>query len=467
MSKIDVSVKDFPSLFKMRNPLVIPDYQRPYVWGMEKTEELLNDLQEFFFNERKVSAYYMGSILLYRNTIDATYEIIDGQQRITTLLLMKYLLENHLDDRHRIKFNSYLSFKSIREAATFLNSREEILQSLYNEDFFNHLEFTVIITNTEDEAFTFFDTQNNRGVKLSATDFLKAYHLRNIESPHLQESSAIIWEKAQSIDQAGTFMNFMFDKVLWRARNWRGNSCRLYDNMDKQIRDTFQKDTHEAKEDSYPVFHCISNKKIEQVQWNDDGNFSAVNADLNQQSPENLPFTIRQPIYKGMNFFKYAEKYTAVYETLFVLESTSVEINILRDFYKKVYTGDMSEYLRHFMQLCLIFYFDNFGTNELGKAIWCFDYAIGSIRISKQQIKNEAPKKFLNENRLNLLDLISSSYLPDEVFKFIYQNERLESIYFDEEIEDGVGVQGRYKSRLKKYFGRTDETLQSRKNWII
>ncbi len=468
MSKISVSVNNFPSLFKLRQPMTIPDYQRPYVWGKEKSEELLIDLEEFFLKDRNVSSYYMGSILLYRNKEEETLEIIDGQQRITTLLLMKYQLDQNLDLKHNLKFNSHLSFKSIRETKAFFETQADMLQKLAKENFFNHLEFTIIITTTEDEAFTFFDTQNNRGIKLSATDFLKAYHLRAVNSENLQEISAKHWENAQSNNKTGTFMDFMFDEILWRARNWRGNKSRLYDNKDKQIKETFQKDTLQwHEEDSYPVYSNFSNKRIEKISWNASGTSSAIEAKEQTKNPVNFPFSIRQPIYKGINFFKYTEKYIAVYETLFVSKNSSIEINKLRDFTNEVYNDDMSEYLRHFIQLCLVFYFDNFGENRIYEAVLCFDFALGSIRLSKQQVKREAPYKFLNENTINLFDLISGSFLPDEVFNYIYHNQFIQEIYSNEDIEDNIGVQGRYKHRIKNYFGKKDKKLSFRKEWKI
>ncbi|MBK9300651.1 MAG: DUF262 domain-containing protein [Bacteroidetes bacterium] len=468
MSSVKVSVMNFPSMFKLGSTVVIPDYQRPYVWGKEKSEELLIDLDEYFLKENKTSNYYLGSILLWRNTKDKTFEIIDGQQRITTILLMKYCIEETLDVKHNIKFNSHLSFRKIRETASYFESQISTIKKLDSIDFLNKVEFTVIFTTSEDESFTFFDTQNTRGVKLSATDFLKAYHLRAIESPQLQEIGAKTWERAQSINKDGTFMEQLFEKMLWRARNWRGKNCRLLFDTDKQIRPSFQKKTFKfQEEDCYPIFQNRLNKGIEKTIWGENGKPINYFLSTREEDSKNLPFHIRQPIYKGIHFFKYTEKYCAIYLLLFKSDTVNLEINNLKDFYNKVYTPDMSEYLRDFMQLCLITYYDSFGSDRIFEAVLYFDYAIGSMRIQLQQIKREASKNFLNDNDYNLLDLITSAFLPDEVFSFINSIDKIHSIYQNEDLEDNVGVQGRYKTRIKRYFGKSqfELTLSNRKEW--
>ena len=71
-------------------PFVIPEYQRPYAWTDEQVETLFEDLWEFTTTsggtEHKGS-YFLGSVVAYENE-DGEQEIIDGQQRITSLFLL-------------------------------------------------------------------------------------------------------------------------------------------------------------------------------------------------------------------------------------------------------------------------------------------------------------------------------------------------------------------------------------------
>jgi hypothetical protein len=95
----------------------------------------------------------------------------------------------------------------------------------WRDDVCERICFTVIEVPSEDLAFTFFDTQNNRGVPLHATDLLKAFHLRAIAEPSretLQTNCAKRWETLQRtqpiLGLAGDFAPALFNAFLWRAR---------------------------------------------------------------------------------------------------------------------------------------------------------------------------------------------------------------------------------------------------------
>ena len=82
------SVKDLLSSGKEKN-FVIPEYQRPYAWTDEQIETLFDDLWNFTSNKGNDSqtTYFLGSIVSYDNQ-KGEQEIIDGQQRITSLFLL-------------------------------------------------------------------------------------------------------------------------------------------------------------------------------------------------------------------------------------------------------------------------------------------------------------------------------------------------------------------------------------------
>lgn len=71
-------------------PFVIPEYQRPYAWTDEQVETLFEDLWDFTATSggtEREGSYFLGSIVAYENE-DGEQEIIDGQQRITSLFLL-------------------------------------------------------------------------------------------------------------------------------------------------------------------------------------------------------------------------------------------------------------------------------------------------------------------------------------------------------------------------------------------
>jgi len=76
----------------------IPLYQREYAWGEDEVEQLIDDLQ--IFQQRKNNKkYFLGNIVVDKIN-ENYYDVIDGQQRLTTLYLLMILLENNVYDLH-------------------------------------------------------------------------------------------------------------------------------------------------------------------------------------------------------------------------------------------------------------------------------------------------------------------------------------------------------------------------------
>jgi uncharacterized protein with ParB-like and HNH nuclease domain len=97
-----VSLEEY---FNQHRTLVIPPWQREYSWGDQQVETLLDDLKNFYEN-KGVSQYLLGSIILCEENVDGEKSeplLIDGQQRSLTLTLFlmcarKYLKTNNLID---------------------------------------------------------------------------------------------------------------------------------------------------------------------------------------------------------------------------------------------------------------------------------------------------------------------------------------------------------------------------------
>lgn len=94
MSKLNIDQQTVLKLFSdKRSDFLIPDYQRPYAWGEDQLLTLWEDLLAFAIPHGDADAfdsddeYFLGPIVTFRNT-DRRLEIIDGQQRLTTLMLL-------------------------------------------------------------------------------------------------------------------------------------------------------------------------------------------------------------------------------------------------------------------------------------------------------------------------------------------------------------------------------------------
>lgn len=88
--------------------LSIPNYQRPYRWSTESASLLFNDIYSAY--KSNIPEYRIGSIVLHNNNIEL--EIVDGQQRITTLSILTYC------------FYKVLKLDKYKELSSLLNKKE-------------------------------------------------------------------------------------------------------------------------------------------------------------------------------------------------------------------------------------------------------------------------------------------------------------------------------------------------------
>lgn len=112
MSKLSIDQKTVLSLFSdKRADFLIPDYQRPYAWTEDQCLTLWEDIFAFAIPEGDVDQfddndeYFLGPIVTFRNT-EGQLEIIDGQQRLTTLMLLLrafYAKFEHMKDARSMK----------------------------------------------------------------------------------------------------------------------------------------------------------------------------------------------------------------------------------------------------------------------------------------------------------------------------------------------------------------------------
>lgn len=85
----DLTAGEYPlrKIFSSDYEFSIPDYQRPYAWGNEQALQLLDDLEGALARDTD-EPYFLGSIVLVKTGSDPKAEVIDGQQRLTTLCIL-------------------------------------------------------------------------------------------------------------------------------------------------------------------------------------------------------------------------------------------------------------------------------------------------------------------------------------------------------------------------------------------
>lgn len=118
---------------------------------MDKNEvlTLLNDIYTYQQHPQEEPMYYLGSIILHEH--DNLYSIIDGQQRITTLAILLHVLSSRQEIF--IKYHSPVSMENIQKNAQII--REFCTEKDINEHTLQHINVTLVITQQEDDAYTF------------------------------------------------------------------------------------------------------------------------------------------------------------------------------------------------------------------------------------------------------------------------------------------------------------------------
>ena len=209
--------------------LQIPPYQRPYKWTKKNITDLLLDIETSIREAKKYKdfKYRVGTVILHANTEEEkpTYDIVDGQQRILSFLLLSRYLELEcgvVSSLSKHKFSSKVTQKNLHEnykaiwewfAFAPAGMREDFKQAMKK-----HLEVVVITVDEISEAFQLFDSQNSRGRALYPHDLLKAYHLRVISGKKGEERAVEEWEAKDPKAIAELFRDYLFPIWHWARR---------------------------------------------------------------------------------------------------------------------------------------------------------------------------------------------------------------------------------------------------------
>ena len=452
-------------------PLCVDTYQRGFVWHSDKMRQLLDDLAEYAQVADPKPPYYMGAILLHRSADKQQRFVVDGQQRLTALSVLHHHLKREVPANCALSYSPQ-SVTRIRAAAKACADWGGTLDPAI----FQRIVFTIISVEELDLAFTFFDTQNNRGVPLHATDLLKAYHLRAIDGAteaqkeNLQTQCAQRWENLQREDIPLThrqeLVQSLFSRYVWRARRWTGQ--RANEGGHFSLLDEFQGNSHPAGKvgNTIPLYGARSNRRALTLSLNPEGHSELHTAPiaLNPQAAD-LPFAIRQPIHRGIGFFLYADKYAALLRLLTLEKTEDAELLRFRDVFEKLVRAN-SLYLQECFLLAALVYVDQFGTDRLWDFSLWLEHALGALRIEKHQVRQETAQKFFRDDPVkNLLDVIVGAYLPSEVIRHL--QARSDAAYTSERDDIALGgVQTTYKNAVLAYFGQKGNTLQDKRRWI-
>ena len=284
MSKLNIDQQTVYQLFSdKKSDFLIPDYQRPYAWGEMECQTLWDDIFTFAFPDddcdkfKKDDEYFLGPIVTFKN--EGKQEIIDGQQRLTTLMLLLrafYTKFLNMQDKNSVSIRNSIA-KCIWKADEFDNliedelkidsqvsaddDKEEFLyilrygdaQKTFKSRYANVFRFfqtkidefiikypaycaylparimyncilLPIEAETQDTALRIFSTLNDRGLPLSDSDIFKAQFYKIFTDKGEKDSFIAKWKDLESLCEkifhpiSGTPMDELFTRYMYYER---------------------------------------------------------------------------------------------------------------------------------------------------------------------------------------------------------------------------------------------------------
>ena len=251
-------------------------YQREYRWETKQVAELIEDLAEKFLESHdpdhvrsaveNYGHYFLGSIII--SDKDGQKFIIDGQQRITSVTLLLIFLYHQLEDNHqksqlanlifslkygRRSFNlevperaacmdALFTGESFAEheqpesvvniRARFQDIKEQFPDDLAGETLpyfadwlIENVHFVEITAYSDADAYTIFETMNDRGLSLTPAEMLKGYLLAHIADRELRNDAIQIWqERVAALKKLGKEEDA--DAIKAWLRSQRANTIR-------------------------------------------------------------------------------------------------------------------------------------------------------------------------------------------------------------------------------------------------
>jgi len=279
-TNIDVNKQNVVDLLKSGkdHPFVIPEYQRPYAWSDDEIVQLFDDLWDFSIERTTpdgAKTYFLGSIVSFENA-NGEKEIIDGQQRITSLFLLLRAVYSKLESEEN-KTKEVDNFIKKIQPALWLEDeltgdvdkskillRSEVATDNGNEILRRILEFGIadkdakdnysrnfnkfvelyeekakssamqmfhfinallnysillpISADSQDTALTIFSTLNNRGLPLSDADIFKSLLYKQLDAAGKKEFATKWKELEAEAGKYGETLQSLFNYHMFNLR---------------------------------------------------------------------------------------------------------------------------------------------------------------------------------------------------------------------------------------------------------
>jgi hypothetical protein len=281
--KPSVETNSLSQFFPEDTNFIVPRYQRNYAWTPEEVEQLMVDLYDF--SESSDPYYLLGQVILAESDkSDYTYELIDGQQRTSTLMVLFSVIhrklkdigssatkgvhtaykngeDGDLDSRIRVLMSGdasktvleYSNGVDVKNLSADTNSQKRIIDAIktvetflskkgiskdvdklreFSKNILGSVYMSALVIPDPDQANDFFERVNTRGLGLNSSDNLKNRLLQKISDRGYEDASNLWTEAEQELFKTGNAKEGSMQSLLshlYRAKVGRGvNHSELY-----------------------------------------------------------------------------------------------------------------------------------------------------------------------------------------------------------------------------------------------
>ena len=362
----------------IKEKFLIPEYQRPYAWTDEQVITLFDDLKEYTNNQNE-SSYFLGCIVSFTNE-NKEQEIIDGQQRITTLLLLLRAIHKKLQKMSNskekenfirqiepaiwkideltsvadytsvlieskvmeVKYNQILE-NILKTGVTQLGSKDRysanynLLVKLLDEYAINEpLNFYKFINNvlnktivlpikadTQETALTIFSTLNDRGLPLSDADIFKAKIYNKIDEKDKMDfvdkwkNIALRAENVNENVQKLFYYYMFYLRAIDRDKNTTTPGLRKYFAENSFTR-LYQDNLMENLEDILEFWEVVNCREPKDAKWTSDLEILSILDILSSYPNEFWKYPVIIYYLKNKNTENFEEMFLSFLRRLFV-----------------------------------------------------------------------------------------------------------------------------------------------------
>jgi len=294
---LNAHTKTVSGILSVKSKYIIPRYQREYSWEKEQVDELWSDVvHNIRLSDSKIKhhEYFIGALVLVGEDGSTNYDVVDGQQRLTTLTIFLSALAHRFvelgeDSLAEAIYDNYISGKDKKGRSYFklenespkpflqtgiqhlekdldakpVTEEERVLKKAYDriyrhtssaeltalklpgehvdwlevvrDQIVDYLKVIFITVNDEDEAYTIFETLNARGVNLSFVDLIKTKIFKELNVTHPVDFAKDKWKTIRSLIsqvEGGGMEQFM--RHFWISKFSYSSAGKIYSEFVKR-----------------------------------------------------------------------------------------------------------------------------------------------------------------------------------------------------------------------------------------